>query len=205
MQYEQNRLSGMREKRWLRISAAAGLVGGVLLTLLGIAIHSGLSNAGWVIANVLGAVAMPLLAVGLPALYLSERHWFGTPAKIGFGLMAVGWTATAITMVFFAAGFGLGGLLFLPAWLVAMVGALVFGISMLRSDSLTVPRLGAWLLVVALPVGLPLSLAFTWYVLGLVDTPWNGPLVFYALAWVVFCYSLWTRQTETPVAEAVPQ
>ncbi|MDS0292969.1 hypothetical protein [Halogeometricum luteum] len=204
-EYEQRRTADVQTGRWMRISATGGLVGGVLLALLGVATHLGLSDAQWAVVNPLGAIAMVLLAVGLPALYLSERHWFGTLARVGFGVMAVGWIATAVTMTAFALGSEAGGLAFLVGWLVAMVGALVFGVSMLRTDAATVPRLGAWLLVAALPVGLPVSVAFTWYVLGQVDTPWNGPLVLYALAWTVFCYHLRTRRTDALAAEAVPR
>lgn len=205
VEYERRRMADVEMGGWMRIGAMGGLVGGVLLALLGVAIHSGLSDAQWAIVNPLGALAMILLAVGLPVLYLSERHWFGTLARVGFGVMAVGWIATAVTMALFAFGSETAGLAFPIGWFVAMVGALAFGVSMLRSDAVTVPRLGAWLLVVTLPIGLPVSVAFTWYALGQVDTPWNGPLVFYALAWTVFCYHLWARRTDATAAETVPQ
>lgn len=68
---------------------------------------------------------------------------------------------------------------------------------MLRSDASTVPRLGAWLLVAALPVGVPFAIAFTTYVMGEGADPWAGPMLLYGLAWLVFGHYLWSRRTET--------
>jgi hypothetical protein len=56
----------------------------------------------------------------------------------------------------------------------------------LRSDAATAPRLGAWLLVAALPVGLPFAIVFTTYVMGEGADPWAGPFLLFGLAWVVF-------------------
>ena len=54
-------------------------------------------------------------------------------------------------------------LAFLLGLLVAMLGALVFGVAILRTDVETIPRTGAWLLVAALPIGLP-------FVIGLYES-----------------------------------
>lgn len=81
------------------------------------------------------------------------------------------------------------GVAFIPTllgWLVAFLGALVFGVAILRSDVATTPRFGAWLLVAALPVGLPFAIAFTTYVMGEGADPWAGSFLLYGLAWVVF-------------------
>lgn len=77
----------------MRTSTISGLVGGVLMTLTGLALLTVLNEAEFAIVEPLGAVAMVLLALGLPALYKSERHWFGRLATAGFGLVSLGWIA----------------------------------------------------------------------------------------------------------------
>ena len=61
---------------------------------------------------------------------------------------------------------------------------------MLRSDAATVLRLGAWLLVAALPVGLPFAIGFTQYVMGELAEPWAGPMLLSGLAPIVCGFSL---------------
>lgn len=39
-----------------------------------------------------------LLALALPAYYLSERRWFGRLARVGFAALALGTTVTAIAL-----------------------------------------------------------------------------------------------------------
>jgi hypothetical protein len=69
-----------------------------------------------------------------------------------------------------------------------MLGAIGFGVAMLRAD--IAPRPAAWLLIVALPIGVPLTIVFTTYVMGEGADPWGGPMVFYGLAWIVLGYHL---------------
>ncbi|WP_306054994.1 CobD/CbiB family protein [Natronococcus wangiae] len=69
--------------------------------------------------------------------------------------------------------------------LVAIGGAITFGVAILRTDGATAPRLAGWLLVLALPIGVPVAAAFTAYVMGDFADPWAGPLVFLGLAWIV--------------------
>ncbi|MFC4356790.1 hypothetical protein ACFO0N_02375 [Halobium salinum] len=204
-QYGRMRAVEASEWRRMRASAVAGLVGGALLTAVAALIHVVVTDAQFAVINWVGAVAMLLVVAGLPALYLAERHWFGTLARVAFGTLAVGWVVTAASLALLAAGVDLAGLTFLVGWLVAMLGAFALGVLMLRSDGLTVPRLGAWLFVAALPVGLPASVAFTTYVLGQGDTPWNGPLVLFGLAWVVVCRALWSRRAGRAASGTVPQ
>ncbi|AUV82002.1 hypothetical protein C2R22_10360 [Salinigranum rubrum] len=197
IQYETQETRHGGQARWIRFGTANGLLGGVLLAVLGLVIHTGLTDAQFEVANPLGAVAMVLLVAALPVFYLHERHWFGRLATAGFWLTTAGWVATAVTMALFALGSEMAGLVFVPAWLVAMLGAFALGVAMLRSDDVSSTRLSAWLFVAALPVGLALSVAVTWFAFGRVDTPWNGPLVLYALAWVVFCARAWSGPTDT--------
>lgn len=189
----------------MRIGATSALLGGGLLALSGIAMHSVLSVEQSTMAAPFLAAAMLLLTAGLPALYLSERHWFGTLSKAGFGIMAVGWIVAALSFPIANYAFEIAFLGFLLGLLVAMIGALVLGVAALRSDDSTIPRLGAWLLVAALPLGLPFTIAFTGYVMGGVDSPWAGPMLLYGLAWVVFGTYLWSRRADAASIEAVPQ
>lgn len=189
----------------MRIGATSALIGGGLLALIGVALHSVLNEAQFEVVDPLGVIAMALLALGLPALYLSEHRWFGTLAKAGFGMMAAGWIVAAVGLPAAVYGPEIAFLAFLLGLLVAMIGAFVFGVATLRSDETTVPRLGAWLLVAALPVGLPFTIAFTGYVMGEFADPWGGPMLLYGLAWVVFSYHLRTHRGDVTSIEAVPQ
>lgn len=189
----------------MRISVLSGLVGGVLLAVTGLALLSVLNEAEFVIVEPVGTVAMVLLALALPALYVSERHWFGRLAVAGFGLVSLGWIAATLGLIVTSltmppvseAGF----LAFLLGLLVAMIGALVLGIAMLRTDAKSTPEIGAWLLIATLSVGVPFAIAFTTFVMGEGADPWAGPMLLYGLAWIVFGRSLWPHRTigaETP-------
>lgn len=204
VQYRQTRTVGVINDRWMRISTMSALIGGGLMALLGIALLSTLRDAAPAIVDPLGAIAMILLALGLPALYFSERHWFGPLAKVGFGLMAGGWIVAAVAMPVAIYGPEVMFFGYLLGLLIAMTGAFVFGVSMLRSDDLAIPRLGAWLLVAALPVGLPFTIAFISYVMD-GATPWGGPSLLYGLAWIVFANYLRTHRADVSQAEVTPQ
>lgn len=201
--YEHQQLGQPTATRWMRISILSGLVGGILMALTGLALLSVLSEAEFVVVEPLGIVALALLAIALPALYVSERHWFGRLAKAGFGLMAIGWVAAPIglAVVNLVTGpVGSAGFLgFLLGLLVGTVGMLVFGVAMLRTDATRAPRLGAWLLVAGLPIGVPFAIAFTTYVMGEGADPWAGPMLLYGLAWILFGRYLLAR-TRTDVS-----
>lgn len=183
----------------MRTSTISGLVGGVLMTLTGLALLTVLNEAEFAIVEPLGAVAMVLLALGLPALYKSERHWFGRLATAGFGLVSLGWIAATlgllVTSLTMPPVSEIGFLSFLLGLLVAMLGALAFGVAVLRSEATSVPDVGAWLLVAALPVGLPFAIGFTTYVMGEGADPWAGPMLLYGLAWIAVGRYLWAPRT----------
>jgi hypothetical protein len=203
--YERRRIDRPVTGRWRQVSILSGLVGGVVLVFVGLALLSVLNEAEFAIIDPLGALAMILLTLALPALYASERHWFGRFATVGFGLLAVGRTGATIALPVAIYGPGVAFLVYLLGVLVAMVGALVFGVAILRTDAATTPRLGAWLLVAALPIGVPFALGFTTYVMGEGVDPWAGPMLAYGLAWVVFGRYLRERRTETPATESTPE
>lgn len=197
-------------RRWLDITVLSGVIGGLLLILVGLALLTVLSEAEFerFLIDPLGAMAMFLLTLGLPAMYVSERHWFGRLAKVGFGLLSLGWivasvglTVGAFTMPPFSEA-GFGG--FILGLLIATMGMLVFGAAILRSDTATVPRMGAWLLIAALPIGVPFAIGFTTYVMGEAADPWAGPMILYGLAWMVFGRYLWKRRVQLSSTEPIP-
>ena len=206
-QYELRGTERTATGRWMRPSVLAGLVGGAMMTVTGLALLTVLNEAEFEYVEPFGTVAMIVLALALPALYVSERGWFGRLATAGFGLMSLGWTAASVGLVVTSltmppvseAGF----LAFLLGLLVATLGMLAFGVAILRSDASTVPRLGAWLLVAALPVGVPFAIAFTTYVMGEAADPWAGPMLLYGLAWIVFGRYLWGRTGASEASETV--
>jgi hypothetical protein len=183
----------------MRVSTLSGLAGGVLMTVTGLALLTVLNEAEFEIVEPLGAVAMLLLALALPALYASERHWFGRLASVGFSLLAVGWTAAAVgitvTAVTAPPVSEFGFVAFLLGLLAAGIGMLGFGVAALRTRASTLPRLAAWLLVAALPIGVPFAIAFTTYVMGEGADPWAGLMLLYGLAWILFGRALWARRT----------
>lgn len=196
----------------MRTSALGAMLGGGLLAAAGLAFAFGLAGTESALTHPITAVAMVFLAFGLPAFYASDRSWFGGLATIAFAIMAAGWvvvTAALIALDLAAAGwFGAivaladtayGAvevslfLVFQSAWSLAMIGALAFGAVRLNTDGATAPRLGAWLLLLAMPLGFLLVPVFeTWYVAGEVGASWLGPLSFYGLAWIVLGYYLLT-------------
>jgi hypothetical protein len=187
----------------MRVSILSGFLGGVLMTITGLALLSVLNEAEYMIIDPLGAVAMILLA--LPALYVSERHWFGRLAMIGFGLLSLGWIGAAIALSVAIYGPGVAFLAYLLRVLVSMIGALMFGVAILRTDETTVSRRGAWPLVAALPIGVPFALGFTTYVIGQGADPWAGPMLLYGLAWIIFGHSLWEHRPRAPATEPAPR
>ena len=208
-QYQVRGVEGATTGRWMRLSTLAGLVGGAMMAVTGLALLSVLNEAEFEYVEPFGTIAMLVLALALPALYASERDWFGRLATVGFGLLSLGWIAATIGLVVTSltmppvseAGF----LAFLLGLLVASIGMLAFGTAMLRTDATAAPRLGAWLLVAALPVGVPFAIAFTTYVMGEGADPWAGPMLLYGLAWIVFGRYLWGRRAGTPATGPVPK
>lgn len=205
-QYEVGEVAQPVAERWMRTSALAGLVGGAMMTVTGLALLSVLNEAEFEYVEPFGTVAMFVLALALPALYASERGWFGRLATVGFGLLSVGWIAAsvglAVTTLTMPPVSEAGFLAFLLGFLVASVGMLAFGVAMLRSDASPSLRIVAWLLVAALPVGVPFAIAFTTYVMGEGADPWAGPMLLYGLAWVVLGRYLWSRRSTTTVTGA---
>jgi hypothetical protein len=192
-----------RRSRLLQVSTLSEIVGGVLVAAVGLALFTVLNEQEFEIVSPLGVLGFTLLAIGLPAYYWSGQYRFGRLARGSFWAMAVGTVVAAITLPIAEYGPGVFFLGFLVGLLVTMLGAIGYGIALLRADAS--PTAAAWLLIAALPVGLPLTIAFTTYVMGEGADPWGGPMVFYGLAWIVFGRYLWERHTKETAAEATVQ
>lgn len=187
----------------LQLSTLSEIVGGVLVSAVGLALFTVLNEQEFEIIGPFGVLGFILLVVGLPAYYWSGQYRFGRLARGSFWAMAVGTVVAAITLPIAEYGPGVFFLGFLLGLLVTMLGAIGYGIAMLRADAS--PKAAAWLLIAALPVGLPLTIAFTTYVMGEGADPWGGPMVFYGLAWIVFGRYLWERHTAGTATEATVQ
>lgn len=163
------------------------------MAVAGLALFTVLSEREFEIISPFAVLGFLLLVFGLPAYYWSGDPRGGRLARGSFWTMTVGTVVTAITLPIAEYGPGVFFLGFLLGLLVTMLGAIGYGISMLRAD--VGPKAAAWLLIAALPVGVPLTIAFTTYVMGEGADPWGGPMVFYGVAWIVFGRYLWERRT----------
>lgn len=202
-QYEQVRERATNERgRWMRASAVSALLGGVAWTAAGLALFTTLTPAEFTYVDALGTVAIALLAVGLVAYYDSEHRRFGRTGTVGFGLLAAGTLLAAVGLPLAAYGPEAAFFGFLLGLLVQLLGALVLGVSMLRSG--TDSRLAAALLAAALPVGLPVTLAYMQFV-NEASAPWAGPILLYGLAWVVIGNALRTRDSGSERTPTTPE
>lgn len=89
-QYEVRGVERTTTGLWMPVSTLAGLVGGAMITVTGLALLSVLSEAEFEYVEPFGTIAMLVLVLALPALYASERGWFGRLATVGFGLLSLG-------------------------------------------------------------------------------------------------------------------
>ncbi|MDT3435972.1 hypothetical protein [Haloarcula sp. 1CSR25-25] len=174
--------------RWHQISILSELVGGALVASSGLALFTVLSEREFEFVTPIAVVGFFLLVGGLWAYYESERAWFGRLGKLSFWMMSGGTIITAISLPIADYGPGVAFIGFLFGLLITMFGAIGFGIAMLRKD--IAPRSAAWLFILALPIGVPLTIAFTTFVMGEGADPWGGPMVFYGVAWMVLGYHL---------------
>lgn len=189
----QNSNPGNRDSgRWQQVSILSELVGGALVAVSGGALFTVLNEREFEIVTPFAVVGFLLLVVGLWGYYASEHEWFGRLGRVSFWTMSGGTIVTAISLPIAEYGPGIVFIGFLLGLLITMLGAIGFGVGMLRAD--VDPRAAAWLLILALPVGVPLTIAVTTYVMGEGADPWGGPMLFYGLAWVVLGYHLWTGE-----------
>jgi len=143
-------------------------------------------------------VAAPgLLVVGHTALLRALGAAAGRIGRIGIGAAAAGLAAMGLGIGIEIASMSVGGgeveighVVLLAGFLLAIAGGIVTGITAIRRLTGTATRIGGWLLVLALPVGLGVG------VLGSMLAPENDA-VFWAvltlptgIAWVLLGRSL---------------
>lgn len=207
-QDEQQDVGSSTRKGWTRFGALSGILGGTLAVIGNLGWFAQLYPANSSLPDQIWSVAVVLLGIGIVAFYAGERKRFGRLAKIGMGLVVLGFIPMVVSSVASAWVPTAGDLTFIAyllALLVALIGGIVLGIGMLRTD--VGSRLAGWLLIAALPIGLPVTIGYFLAVIGEIDHPWIGPEILFALAWIVICSRLWTRRTDTSAAgvEAVSQ
>ena len=202
---QQQEAESTRQPNWMRWSAISAIVGGILAAVVYLYVMTDLNPQEFELITTPAHLAGLLLALALPAYYVSEHHWFDRVAQVGFGMMAVGMVIAAIALPIADYGPGVAIFAFMLGVLVLALGSLVFGIAMLRTKA--APRTAAWLLIAALTIGLPVTVGFTTYVMGELTDPWAGPMVIYGLAWIVLGRYLVAGGTErgAETTEAAPQ
>ena len=197
----------MSSAHLVRIGGLVAVLGGVLWALWYVG-ASLVGSGGYETYNRLMPAVLLLLAVGLLAFYAAQKRSRGWIGRAGFVVALVGLLVMIVgnVMEFWAfseeaygpdtlrnsawMAFGLGMLAF-------YVGTVLFGISTLRTVRTgTLPRLGAFLLMIWFPVGFMVS-----GVLQLFGVPeglaFSGLSGLLGAGWVVLGYALWGGAGET--------
>lgn len=138
-----------------------------------------------------------LLIVGLVALHARHKRTYGRLGTAGvvviFGGYALGFVGGIPAVLFPSDGLRdvimIGQNLGFLSMLIAGVGAILLGIALWRARA--VPRLGAQLLIIALPVGLPGVIALA--AIGFEDSAGLALTVLYGGAWIALGYQLWSK------------
>ena len=191
----------MSEWLWKRGGIAA-MVGGALwaLTPLRQGVFGGGRFPGDSVFrpyNFVLVVIAVLLAVGLLALHTRYKERYGRLGTAGVVVIFVGYALLFIASIsaVLLPSDSLRGLImigqdlgFLGA-LMAGVGAILLGVTLWRARA--VPRLGALLLIIALPVGLPGVIALG--AIGFEDSAGLALTVLYGGAWIVLGHQLWSE------------
>lgn len=144
-----------------RLAGAAGVAGGggvATLTVVTFAVGQGTTLLGYGTLDLLTPVAFALAAVGVAGYGARTRGTWNRLALTGF-VAFFGGLAGAFAGATIYVGLGMldGWTVSVWSYFLALVGATVFGVGLLRAGA--APRSGAVLLAGALPVGLGASLA----------------------------------------------
>jgi hypothetical protein len=198
--------------RWGAIGAiSAGVVyivgGGIVSTpLLTEEGHSWFQQSPlWYWVEFGGAVALLMGLVGL-YLYLRRSPRFGWLGTVAFYLLIVLVAYEAILpLMGFASESGarwLDSTFGAPQALGKIFATLLFGIAILRAG--TLPRAGAWIMIIAVLVFLGTIVSFIVGANGSI-TNWSLPVasMLYGLGLVILGYGLWTHRSD-PVLPARP-
>jgi len=174
----------------------------------------------WVPSHLIGSIALILISLGLVGLYLRQSEKVGRLGFIGFILAFAGVTLTAgaliylsVVLVPFLAVQGLDSLvdpkgpLFassaaqlavgLPG-LSLLLGVLLFAIATLRAR--VIPRWGAWLVILAIPLGIVAVVFVGTSLQGILQALAGSVLGLGLAAWG---WALWSEKGEM-IAQAKP-
>jgi len=198
----------MSTSNLIRWGAIASIFAGAVYVLGGISSIPSFTEEGhswyqgttfWHLVESVGSVALLVGLVGL-YLYLRRSPRFGWLGTVGFYLLIV-LTAYEAILPLIAEIAGSAGAEWLdsfigpPQALGKILGTLLFGSAILRAG--TLPRAGAWLLILAVLVYLTIIASF---IVGPeAFANWSFPIAggLYGLALVTLGYSLWSHRSES--------
>ena len=177
----------MLSSNLIRWGAIATMLSGALSIFMGVTINFNLVElARWV-----------LLGVGLVGLYLYLRRSsrFGWLGAVGCYTFIVGCVLNTIAYLGFVPSEGVVSYVAYVGDPLGLVGSVLFGVGILRAGSL--PRAGAWLLIVSIPIFVIAVVAST----AIGNSPWTnwffvmGEVVF-GSGCIVLGYGLWSHRGE---------
>jgi hypothetical protein len=190
----------MSSSKLIRWGAIATMLAGALSILVGVVSSQSFEDT-W-LSNLLESARWVVLGVALVGLYLYLRRSsrFGWLGAVGSYMLFVG--CVLLTIVYRGLVPSEGGVTLVGVLLVD-VGSVLFGVGILRAGSL--PRAGAWLLIVSIPIFVIAVVTST----ATGDAHWTnwffvmGEVVF-GSGLMVLGYGLWSHRNE-PVQLVSPE
>jgi hypothetical protein len=138
----------MLSSNLIRWGAIATMLAGALSIFIGVASSQSFVDVAW-LSNLVESARWAVLGVGLVGLYLYLRRSsrFGWLGAVGCYMLIVGCVLNTIVYLGFVPSEGGVSYVAVP---LGSVGSVLFGVGILRAGSL--PRAGAWLLIVSIPI-----------------------------------------------------
>jgi hypothetical protein len=166
----------MLSSNLIRWGAIATMLAGALSIFIGVASSQSFVDVAW-LSNLVESARWGVLGVGLVGLYLYLRRSsrFGWLGAVGCYTFIV---ACVLNTIVYLGSVPNGGGVALVAVLLGSVGPVLFGVGILRAGSL--PRAGAWLLIVSIPIFVIAVVAST----AIGNSPWTN--WFFVMGEVVF-------------------
>jgi hypothetical protein len=166
----------MLSSNLIRWGAIATMLAGALSIFIGVASSQSFVDVAW-LANLVESARWAVLGVALVGLYLYLRRSsrFGWLGAVGCYMLIVGCVLNTIVYLGFVPSEGGVSYVAVP---LGSVGSVLFGVGILRAGSL--PRAGAWLLIVSIPIFVIAVVAST----ALGNSPWTN--WFFVMGEVVF-------------------
>jgi energy-converting hydrogenase Eha subunit C len=166
----------MLSSNLIRWGAIATMLAGALSIFIGVASSQSFVDVAW-LSNLVESARWVLLGVGLVGLYLYLRRSsrFGWLGAVSSYTLIVGCVLSTIVYLGSVPNDGGVALVAVP---LESVGSVLFGVGILRAGSL--PRAGAWLLIVSIPIFVIAVVAST----AIGNSPWTN--WFFVMGEVVF-------------------